>query len=182
MNWMLRLYPARWRARYGEEFGAVLASQRASVGLIVDMVGGAIDAHLHPQIPGSDSKQIKGDDTMTLEMLHRCAIGGRKLIDGRTTDRSRLSIISALVIAILYLVLTKIYRQAPAVQALYWSRHFHSEQHLAANGVLMNRTRLSQALKLGAALSAKESVHAGGFSIGQQIVIPIRGRGLPARS
>ena len=27
MTWLLQLYPARWRERYGEEFGAVLASQ-----------------------------------------------------------------------------------------------------------------------------------------------------------
>jgi hypothetical protein len=34
MKWLLQLYPARWRERYGEEFGAVLASQRASVGMV----------------------------------------------------------------------------------------------------------------------------------------------------
>jgi hypothetical protein len=45
MNWLLQLYPARWRERYGEEFQAVLASQRASVGLVLDVLGGAIDAH-----------------------------------------------------------------------------------------------------------------------------------------
>ena len=33
MRWLLRLYPAAWRERYGEEFGAILDSQRASVGL-----------------------------------------------------------------------------------------------------------------------------------------------------
>jgi hypothetical protein len=50
MKWLLQLYPARWRERYGEEFGAVLASQRASVGMVLDVLGGAIDAHLYPQI------------------------------------------------------------------------------------------------------------------------------------
>jgi hypothetical protein len=39
MNWLLQLYPARWRERYGEEFGAVLATQRASVGLMFDVLG-----------------------------------------------------------------------------------------------------------------------------------------------
>jgi hypothetical protein len=154
MNWMLRLYPARWRARYGEEFGAVLASQRASVGLIVDVVGGAIDAHLHPQILGSDSKQIKGDDTMTLEMLHRCAIGGPKLSPDERRIASRLSIVSALVIAALYLVLTKIYRQAPAVQALYWTSIFFPNIIYRQTVYLRKRFWLTHALMLGAGLSA----------------------------
>ncbi len=46
MKWLLQLYPAPWRERYGEEFGAVLASQRASPGMVLDVLGGAIDAHL----------------------------------------------------------------------------------------------------------------------------------------
>src|SRR5260370_9602091 len=75
-NWLLPLYPARWRVRYGEEFGAALASQHASVGLVLDVLAGAVDAHLYPQIQNSQSKPIKGDDTMTLEMLQRCAVGG----------------------------------------------------------------------------------------------------------
>ena len=37
MIWLLRLYPAQWRERYGEEFRAVLASQRASPGLVLDV-------------------------------------------------------------------------------------------------------------------------------------------------
>jgi hypothetical protein len=77
MNWLLPLYPARWRVRYGEEFGAVLASQHASVGLVLDVLAGAVDAHLYPQIQNSQSKPMKGDDTMTLEMLQRCAVGGQ---------------------------------------------------------------------------------------------------------
>ena len=44
MRWLLLLYPGAWRARYGEEFAAVLASQRISAGLVLDVIGGAIDA------------------------------------------------------------------------------------------------------------------------------------------
>jgi hypothetical protein len=104
MNWLLRLYPARWRERYGEEFSAVLASQRASVGLVLDVFAGAIDARLypqihpqiHPQIQDSDSKQIKGEDTMTLAMFERCAAGGPKLSSSERRIAFRLSILSAL--------------------------------------------------------------------------------------
>src|SRR5271170_6266994 len=117
MNWLLRLYPARWRERYGEEFGAVLASQRASVGLVLDVLGGAIDAHLYPQTQLSDSTQTKGEDTMTFAMLQRCAAGGPKLSPSDRRIARRIMIGSALVIAGLEIVLSKIYRGAPAVQA-----------------------------------------------------------------
>lgn len=121
MNWLLQLYPARWRERYGEEFGAVLASQRASVGLVLDVLGGAIDAHLHPQIQYSHSKQTEGEDTMTLAMLQRCAAGGPKLSPSDRRIASLFMTLSGLVMASLYIGLTKIYHSAPAVEALFYA-------------------------------------------------------------
>jgi hypothetical protein len=118
MKWLLQLYPARWRERYGEEFGAVLASQRASVGMVLDILGGAIDAHLYPQIQNSNSKPIKEEDTMTLLMLQRCSAGGPKLAPRDQRIASLFMILSALVMAVLYIALTKIYHSAPAVQAV----------------------------------------------------------------
>ena len=154
MNWLLRLYPARWRERYGEEFGAVLASQRASVGLVVDVLGGAIDAHLHPQFQHSDSNQIKGEDTMTLAMLQRCAAGGPKLSPSERRIAFQLSMWSALGIAVLYIVLTKIYRGAPAVQAVYWTSIFFPNFIYQQTVYLKKRFWLTQAIVLGAGLSA----------------------------
>ncbi len=49
MRWMIRLYPRAWQQRYGEEFALVLGDQRASPGMIIDVLGGAVDAWLHPQ-------------------------------------------------------------------------------------------------------------------------------------
>ena len=121
MRWLLRLYPAAWRERYGEEFGAVLASQRASVGLVVDVIGGTIDAHLYPQIRQSEARQTQRGDTMTLAMFQRCAVGGPKLTPSERRIASRLAIGTSFVMAMLYLLLTKIYREAPAVQAVIWS-------------------------------------------------------------
>jgi len=153
MNWLLHLYPAPWRERYGEEFATVLASQRASVGLFFDVFAGAIDAHLHPQIPHSSSNQIKGEDTMTLGMLARCATGGPKLSPSERRIAFRLSILSALVIAALYMVLTKIYRQAPAVQAVYWTSIFFPNFIYQQTVYLKKRLWLTQAIVLGAGLS-----------------------------
>ena len=154
MSWMVRLYPARWRERYGEEFGAVLASQRASVGLVLDVLAGAIDAHLHPQIQSSDSKQIKGDDRMTFEMLQRCAAGGPKLSPSERRIASRLRIFSALVMAVLYVVLTKIYREAPAVQAVFYASNFSTSFVYKQTAYLKKRSWLTQAFVLGTGLSA----------------------------
>jgi hypothetical protein len=121
MKWLLRLYPAAWRRRYGEEFSAVLAGQRVSLGLILDVIAGAIDAHIYPQIQQADLQPIEGGDWMTIAMLQRCAVGGPKLSPNQRRIASRLAIFSALGMAVLYLVLTKLYRGAPAVQAVLYT-------------------------------------------------------------
>jgi hypothetical protein len=51
MNRLIALYPAAWRARYGDEFGELLASRPRSPREWIDIVLGAADAHLHPQVP-----------------------------------------------------------------------------------------------------------------------------------
>jgi hypothetical protein len=43
---LLRLYPRAWRARYGEEFLAMLGSNRLRPTQVIDIVRGAIDARL----------------------------------------------------------------------------------------------------------------------------------------
>ena len=150
MNWLLRLYPARWRERYGEEFSAVLASQQASVGVVLDVVAGAIDAHLYPQIhrsqiQQSDSISIKGDDTMTFAMLQRCAAGGPKVSREDRCVAALYAIVSALVIAALYLGLTKIYRGAPAVQALLYASFPFTALVEEQTAYLRKRSWLTQA-------------------------------------
>jgi hypothetical protein len=46
---LLRLYPRAWRERYGEELSAQLEAQRPlRIGVVADLVRGALDAHLHP--------------------------------------------------------------------------------------------------------------------------------------
>jgi hypothetical protein len=50
MNWLLRLYPREWRRCYGAELEELVASQPRSLQLVIDLLGGAIDAHLKPQL------------------------------------------------------------------------------------------------------------------------------------
>ncbi|HEV8403363.1 MAG TPA: hypothetical protein VGQ31_10040 [Candidatus Limnocylindrales bacterium] len=43
---LARLYPERWRRRYGPEFGALLEDEPLSVSLLFDVLCGALVAHL----------------------------------------------------------------------------------------------------------------------------------------
>ena len=57
---LLRLYPARWRARYGDEFAALLAERPLGPFDVADVLLGALDAHLHLRELGSYSEHRKG--------------------------------------------------------------------------------------------------------------------------
>lgn len=153
MTWLLQLYPARWRERYGEEFRAVLADRRPSLGLFFDVLGGAVDAHLHPQILHSHAKRSKGDDTMTSAMLQRCAAGDAKLSPEDRRMASRVTIFSALAIAVLCIALTKAYRGAAPVQALLYTAAPALSIVYAQTAYLWRRSWRVQAFILGSGLS-----------------------------
>lgn len=48
---LVSLYPAPWRRRYGDEFLALLEDRPPDALRVMDIVLGAIDAHLYPQAP-----------------------------------------------------------------------------------------------------------------------------------
>jgi hypothetical protein len=48
----VRLYPGWWRARYGAELEALLEAEPPGTGDLLDLVRGALDAHLHSGRPG----------------------------------------------------------------------------------------------------------------------------------
>jgi hypothetical protein len=72
---LLRLYPARWRARYGDEFAAVLAERTLGPFDVADIVLGALDAHLHLRGLGAASQHAKGF-AMSLRIGGYSAIAG----------------------------------------------------------------------------------------------------------
>jgi hypothetical protein len=47
---LLGLYPRRWRQRYGAEMTEILEHERLTAQFVIDLVRGAIDAHLHPEL------------------------------------------------------------------------------------------------------------------------------------
>jgi hypothetical protein len=60
MTALMRLYPAAWRRRYGAEFERLLAERPPSLADRIDIVRGAMDAHLHPQLPNGDRVRDRG--------------------------------------------------------------------------------------------------------------------------
>jgi hypothetical protein len=75
MIWMLRLYPRRWRIRYGEEVAALVAGERPSFRLFVDLLAGAVDARLNPQTTPDTTTQGEPRQMTTVERL--CAASRR---------------------------------------------------------------------------------------------------------
>jgi hypothetical protein len=57
---LVRLYPATWRARYGDEFEAILEERPLGPFDVADIVLGALDAQLRLRRVGTDIKQGKG--------------------------------------------------------------------------------------------------------------------------
>jgi hypothetical protein len=52
----LRLYPRAWRARYGDELAALLEARTPSLEDRLDLVRGALDAHLHPELVAAEPR------------------------------------------------------------------------------------------------------------------------------
>ena len=50
MSRLVRLYPAAWRERYEPEFVELMATRPPGVADRIDIVRGALDAHLNPQV------------------------------------------------------------------------------------------------------------------------------------
>jgi len=61
MKWLLiRCYPARWRARYGDEFEAILEERPLGPFDVADILLGALDAQLRLRGVGADVTQGRG--------------------------------------------------------------------------------------------------------------------------
>jgi len=77
---VIRLYPRAWRQRYGAEMQELIAAQGLSMRTLADLVAGAVDAHLSPQLePASRAGHAEGADTM-VRRFH-CAAGGVSVHD-----------------------------------------------------------------------------------------------------
>jgi len=75
---LIRLYPARWRDRYGDEFEALLEARPLGPFDVADIVLGAIDARLRPHGRGAPSTYARGF-TMSLRIGGIAAIAAGAL-------------------------------------------------------------------------------------------------------
>jgi len=101
INLLLRLYPPRWRARYGDEFAAVLEERPLGPFDVADVLLGALDAHLHLRGLGAASQHAKGF-AMSLRIggyaailggiLWFVALAGNAINDGADSGSSVLGI------------------------------------------------------------------------------------------
>lgn len=67
LTWLLRLYPRAWRRRYADEFSDLLAAERPTPRLVLDLTLGALDAHLCPQVEGRRQKaEDRGQKVLSL--------------------------------------------------------------------------------------------------------------------
>lgn len=51
-TFLLSLYPRAWRQRYGVEIAELLREEPLSLRLLIDLIRGALDARLHPELVG----------------------------------------------------------------------------------------------------------------------------------
>lgn len=86
---LVALYPVSWRARYADEFTQVLHAQRFTLRLFADVVGGAVDAHMH-------------GGTMANMLMKRCASGGTQMSPRDAWWSSAVMIGASLVLGALY--------------------------------------------------------------------------------
>jgi hypothetical protein len=73
MTWLLRLYPAPWRRRYGEEVAGMIAGRRFSFRIAIDLVAGAIDVWLHPSVTLAAASAAEPTTAEERTMLSRIA-------------------------------------------------------------------------------------------------------------
>lgn len=98
---LVRLYPGSWRARYGDELAHVLTAQPLTPRIIVDIIGGAIDARLNRTVSTAPSGAHGG--SMTASLMKRCATGGPKLTRQEQRRANGVMIGASLALSALYI-------------------------------------------------------------------------------
>lgn len=77
MTRLVRLYPRPWRDRYETEFVDLMSERPQSASAVLDLVRGALDAHLHPQVdvtPMPWTHRLPGIAIVTTGILWSAAI------------------------------------------------------------------------------------------------------------
>ena len=112
---LVRLYPAVWRARYGDEFLALLEDRPPTGVAIIDVLWGALDAYLFPQAPEGRFRMFT-----RLAGLAAVAAGATLLIGFLPVeDINRFTVPTVYVLAVIGLIGIHL-RQVSAQPTLAW--------------------------------------------------------------
>jgi hypothetical protein len=104
MTWLLKLYPPRWRHRYGAELGDLIAAQRFSIGGALDLLAGAVDAWIHPELVAPTTSESKGEVVMIARALRlKCAGYGPDITSSDKRKSAAVMIGGALLLTLLWL-------------------------------------------------------------------------------
>jgi hypothetical protein len=76
MSRLVDLYPPAWRARYGDELRALLEERPPSVVNRIDLLRGALDARLHPQVVGPAAPDPADEGPANARRAGRLALAG----------------------------------------------------------------------------------------------------------
>jgi hypothetical protein len=104
MTWLLRLYPPRWRRRYGAELDDLVAAQPFSLSGAIDLIAGAIDAWIHPEFvpPASDSKDVP---VIAQLMQLKCAGYGPGITHADRVKHTTINLAGTLALALAWLAM-----------------------------------------------------------------------------
>jgi hypothetical protein len=159
VTFLVRLYPKSWRARYGDEFAAILDAQPASLGLLVDVLAGALDARLHPRLIASSTRgpertALQGVSAMTEALMTRCAAGGPQLSTREQYLAGGMMMAAALLMGTAYVLLRHRFHATPAVEAVGYSIFPGIMLFYTQAAYLRHRPAATQAVFLGGGLGA----------------------------
>jgi hypothetical protein len=110
MTWLLRLYPAPWRRRYGGEVAEMLAGRRFSFRTAMDLVAGAIDVWLHPSVTLATATgaatHSEGEKTMLNRIMRlECSGYGPNVTSADQWKATGVSVGGSLVLTLIWLVI-----------------------------------------------------------------------------
>lgn len=116
MKALIRLYPAAWRRRYGEEMARLIDDQPQTIRLTVDLIAGAIDARLNPQLSteAANAPASKGAKAV-MRILTHCQPHDVTAADYKRSVAAMLA--TTILLAGLYLVLKRAFGDNPFIEA-----------------------------------------------------------------
>lgn len=140
---LLALYPRAWRRRYGAEIAELLAQEPLNMRLVIDLVRGALDARLHPELAGP---------------ILAAAGGGTMQVPSRGP---RIGLFTLVVVFLVFLVFGGLYAyraQTPAVPQMALTQVISEIQAGNVQSIVVEDNNATVTLNDG----AKQVAHVGG--------------------